>query len=280
MRGIFPGYDGPAVRHRMCGVFLCAGPSDDRTRGIISKRMIPLPRQRVPSPRVPAISFRSALCRPDPVGAIAMNRHDRELLMPPPFRDRAAAGRLLAQACCLCRPRRRSGAGAAARRRARGVRDRHALEAPLDIFLVRKLGLPGHEELAMGAIASGGVCTLNEDVVQSLEIPDRVIQAVAAKELLELRRRERAYRDDRPAPDVRNRTVIVVDDGLATGATMRAAVAALRQLGPQRIIVAVPTAAPSTCAQLRARPTTASAYDPRSVLRRRSLVRGLRTDVR
>lgn len=126
-----------------------------------------------------------------------------------------------------------------------------ALRAPLDVFLVRKLGVPGHEELAMGAIASGGVCVLNDDVVQALNIPQRVISVVARREQRELERRERLYRDDLPPPDVRGRTVLLVDDGLATGSTMRAAVAALRRLQPARIVVAVPTAAPSTCEELR-----------------------------
>ena len=103
----------------------------------------------------------------------------------------------------------------------------------------------------MGAIASGGVCVLNDDVVQALRIPSHVIEAVAARELRELERRERAYRGDRPPPEVRGRTVILVDDGLATGSTMRAAVVALRRLEPARIIVAVPTAAPSTCEEFR-----------------------------
>src|SRR5260370_15372995 len=125
-----------------------------------------------------------------------------------------------------------------------------ALGAPLDVFLVRKLGLPGHPELAMGAIASGGVRVLNEDVVATLRIRDDVIDEVAAEEAQELERREQAYRDGRPAPDVRGRTVSLIDDGLATGSTMRAAVAALRQLGPSRIIVAVPIAATETCAAL------------------------------
>lgn len=122
-----------------------------------------------------------------------------------------------------------------------------ALGAPLDVFLVRKLGVPGHEELAMGAIASGGTRVLNEDVTQALEIPDRVIDAVAAREQQELERRERLYRGDRPRPDFRGRTVILVDDGLATGASMRAAVEALRAQNPGRIVVAVPTAAPEIC---------------------------------
>ena len=127
-----------------------------------------------------------------------------------------------------------------------------ALHAPLDVFLVRKLGLPGHEELAMGAIATGGVCVLNEDVVHMLHIPDRVIEEVAAKERQELERREHLYRDGRPPPDVRDCTVILIDDGLATGATMRAAIKALRQQHPARIVVAVPVAAPPTCEELSA----------------------------
>src|SRR4051812_4252124 len=114
-----------------------------------------------------------------------------------------------------------------------------ALHAPLDVFLVRKLGLPGREELAMGAIASGGVLVLNEDLVRSLGIPRDVLQAVIAAEREELERRERIYRGGRPPPDVRGRTVILVDDGLATGSTMRAAVAALRRQVPERIVVAV-----------------------------------------
>jgi len=126
-----------------------------------------------------------------------------------------------------------------------------ALRAPLDIFLVRKLGVPGYEELAMGAIATGGVRVLNDDVVEQLFIPAGVIDSVSANELRELKRRERAYRGNRPEPEVRGKTVILVDDGLATGSTMRAAVAALRQQSPARIIVAVPVSAPQTCDEYR-----------------------------
>jgi predicted phosphoribosyltransferase len=126
-----------------------------------------------------------------------------------------------------------------------------ALHVPMDIFLVRKLGVPGHEELAMGAISTGGVRVLNDDIVSYLRIPRDVIDAVAAGELKELERREREYRGDRPEPDVRGKTVILIDDGLATGSTMRAAAAALRQQNPTRIIVAVPVSAPQTCDEYR-----------------------------
>ena len=126
-----------------------------------------------------------------------------------------------------------------------------ALQAPLDIYLVRKLGVPGHEELAMGAIATGGVRVLNDDVVKYLRIPKSVIDLVAETELQELERREREYRGDRPEPDVRGKTVILVDDGLATGSTMRAAAEALRQQQPARIVVAVPVSAPQTCDEYR-----------------------------
>jgi putative phosphoribosyl transferase len=126
-----------------------------------------------------------------------------------------------------------------------------ALNAPLDVFVVRKLGVPGHEELAMGAIATGGIRVLNEDVVQGLGIPASVIEAAASVEEKELQRRDQLYRDGRLSPDVRGRTVILVDDGLATGSTMRAAVAALRQQSSAAIIVAVPVGAPSTCDELQ-----------------------------
>jgi erythromycin esterase-like protein/predicted phosphoribosyltransferase len=122
-----------------------------------------------------------------------------------------------------------------------------ALNAPLDVFLVRKLGVPGHEELAMGAIATGGVRVLNSDVTDTWGIPESVIEAVEATERRELARRERLYRGTRPPPDVRGKIVILVDDGLATGSTMRAAAEALHVMAPDRVVAAVPVAAASTC---------------------------------
>jgi predicted phosphoribosyltransferase len=119
-----------------------------------------------------------------------------------------------------------------------------ALKAPLDIWIVRKLGLPGREELAIGAISSGGVRILNEDIVDALAIKQDLIDAVTERELKELQRREKQYRGSRPAPKIEDRTVILVDDGLATGASMLAAIHAVRTQNPARIIVAVPTAAP------------------------------------
>jgi putative phosphoribosyl transferase len=164
------------------------------------------------------------------------------------FRDRRDAGRILAQrlsayaghpdVLILALPR--GGVPVA-------YEVAMALSAPLDIFIVRKLGLPGHEELAIGAIASGGIRVLNDDIIRVLNIPKEVINIVAQRELQELQRREKNYRGDRPAPEVRERTVILIDDGLATGASMRAAVAGLRTQHPARLIVAVPTAAPETC---------------------------------
>ena len=127
-----------------------------------------------------------------------------------------------------------------------------ALGAPLDVFQVRKLGLPGHEELAMGAIATGGVRVRNPEVVEYLRIPDEVIDEVTARERRELERRERLYREGHPALSPRGRVVILVDDGLATGSTMRAAILALRQQQPASIVVAVPVAAKQTCEELRA----------------------------
>jgi putative phosphoribosyl transferase len=122
-----------------------------------------------------------------------------------------------------------------------------SLRAPLDVFIVRKLGVPGFEELAAGAIASGGVRVLNEDVLRALPNADEIIESVTAKETAELERREKSYRDDRPAPELRDRVVILVDDGLATGATMHAAVKALRQRDVAKIVVAVPVGPPDTC---------------------------------
>jgi putative phosphoribosyl transferase len=166
------------------------------------------------------------------------------------FRDRTEAGRLLAtklshyanrpDLTVLALPR--GGVPVA-------FEVAQALHAKLDVFLVRKLGVPGRPEAAMGAIASGGIRVLNEEAVHALQIPDEVIDAVARKEQQELRRRERAYRNGRSAPEVRGRIVILVDDGLATGSTMRAAVMALRRQDPARIVVAVPLGAPDTCAE-------------------------------
>lgn len=124
------------------------------------------------------------------------------------------------------------------------------LKAPLDVFLVRKLGVPGHEELAMGAIASGGVRVFNSYVIQNLNIPSEWIDKIIEKESREIRRRDKLYRGDRPQPAIAGRSVILIDDGLATGASMRAAVQALKQLNPARIIVAVPVAAPDAYGQI------------------------------
>jgi putative phosphoribosyl transferase len=163
------------------------------------------------------------------------------------FRDRVEAGQLLAErlggyanqpeVLVLGLPRGGVPVAAEVARK---------LHAPLDVFVVRKLGVPGQEELAMGAIATGGIRVLNPEVVEPLRIPDDVIAAVAVDEQRELMRRERAYRDDLPAPDVAGKTVIVVDDGIATGSTMLAAVAALRKLKAGRIVVAAPAVAPTT----------------------------------
>lgn len=173
--------------------------------------------------------------------------------MPAAFADRLAAGRTLGrelaaayagwpQAIVLGLPR--GGVPVA-------FEVAKALQLPLDICLVRKLGAPGREELAMGAIASGNVRILNPDILAWLEIPDVILEKIVLREQRELQRRERAYRGDRPQPNLQERTVILVDDGIATGATVRAAIAAVRQRGAKRIIVAVPVAARSVCAQLR-----------------------------
>jgi len=124
------------------------------------------------------------------------------------------------------------------------------LRAPLDVFIVRKLGVPGFEELAAGAIASGGVRVLNEEVMRAIPYAEEAIEAVTARETTELERRERIYREGRPPPELRDRIAILVDDGLATGATMRAAVKALRQSGAAKVVVAVPVGPPDTCLEL------------------------------
>ncbi len=123
------------------------------------------------------------------------------------------------------------------------------IDAPMDIFQVRKLGTPGHEELAMGAIASGGVKVLNDEVLRSINVSDEEIESVARKEQEELERRDQKYRGDRPMPRIEGRTVILVDDGLATGSSMRAVVKAIKTLNPAKIVVAVPVAAPEVCEQ-------------------------------
>jgi putative phosphoribosyl transferase len=170
-----------------------------------------------------------------------------------PFRDRRDAGKKLAQKLSTYAGRQdvlvlalpRGGVPVA-------YEVARALTAPLDIFLVRKLGLPGREELAIGAIASGGIRVLNQDIVRMLSIPDEVINFVAKSELQELQRRESLYRGSRPFPEVRDRTVILIDDGLATGASMRAAVSGLRAQHPARIVVAVPAAASQVCDAFKA----------------------------
>jgi len=124
------------------------------------------------------------------------------------------------------------------------------LDAPLDVFIVRKLGVPGFEELAAGAIASGGVRVLNEDVTRAIPHADEMIEALTVRETAELERREQIYREGRPSPELRDRIVILVDDGLATGATMRAAVKALRQRAAAKIVVAVPVGPPDTCREI------------------------------
>jgi predicted phosphoribosyltransferase len=168
-----------------------------------------------------------------------------------PFRDRRDAGRRLATAVqeyagrpdviVLALPR---GGVPVAFEVAR------ALSVPLDVFLARKLGVPGHGELAMGAIAAGGIEVLSEDLIRDLCIPRALVQQVLVRERLELERRDRAYRGGRQAPAIRGTTVLLVDDGLATGSTMQAATLALRQQGPARIVIAVPVGASETCTRL------------------------------
>jgi putative phosphoribosyl transferase len=169
-----------------------------------------------------------------------------------PLQDRIQAGRLLGSALGAYRGRSdvvvlalpRGGVPVA-------CEVAEALGAQVDLIIVRKLGTPGQEELAMGAIASGGVRVLNRDVIEPLRIPERVIAEVERRERAEIERREHAYRGQRPRPEVAGQCVILVDDGVATGATMRAAIAALRQAKPSRIVVAVPVAPPDTVEVLR-----------------------------
>jgi predicted phosphoribosyltransferase len=171
-----------------------------------------------------------------------------------PFHDRVEAGRLLAEAVAA-HLRDRTNLIVLALPRGGvpvGYEVARALGAPLDVFIVRKLGVPRHEELAMGAIASGGVRVMNEDVLRHVPVPAGEIEAVAAREQAELLRREKSYRGSKPPLDVRGKTVVVVDDGLATGSTMRAAVRALRAMDAGSIVVAVPVAARETCDDLRA----------------------------
>ena len=170
---------------------------------------------------------------------------------PRPFRDRHEAGQRLAAQLVQYRHRPdvlvmaipRGGVPVAS-----GVAT--ALAAPLDVVVVRKLGLPSQPELAMGAIASGGVRVLNPDVVRALRIPDRIIDSVVGREIVELERRELMYRGDWPGMDPSGLTVILVDDGLATGSSMRAAIAALRARGAASVVVAVPVGPPSTCREI------------------------------
>jgi predicted phosphoribosyltransferase len=182
----------------------------------------------------------------------SMPEGERAAPIPEFFRDRHHAGRVLAtllrrhagrpELLVLALPR----GGVPV-----GFEVAEALQAPLDVFVVRKLGVPGHEEYAMGAIAAGGVRVLSDEVVRTLRIPAAAVEAVTRAEARELERREKAYRGGLAPLDVRDRIVILVDDGLATGSTMLAAVRALAQMGPARTIVAVPTGAADTCEALR-----------------------------
>lgn len=179
-------------------------------------------------------------------------RMNKKTILKLPFENRTQAGRLLGQALAGYAKRRdvivlalpRGGVPV-------GFEVARMIDAPLDIMLVRKLGTPGQEELAMGAIASGGVCVLNSDIVAAIDISQEAIEAAATTERQELERRERAYRGDQPPPAVENHCVLLVDDGLATGASMLAAVAALKQRKPASIVVAVPVAPPDTVQRLQ-----------------------------
>ena len=198
-----------------------------------------------------------------------------------PFADRHDAGRALAEQLATLAGRNvvvlalpRGGVPV-------GFEVARALRAPLDVFVVRKLGLPGQPELALGAIASGGVQVLNEVVVAAVGLPPATVDAVARVERVELERRERAYRNGRAPVPIAGRIVVIVDDGLATGATMRAAILAMRRLEPARVIVAVPVGAPQSCESLRrVADEVVCVCAPDAVSRRRPVVRRVRADQR
>src|SRR5262249_21642889 len=229
-----PGRPGPA------GV--CRAATDRRPRG-----GPPLRGARRPGRGGPA---GGRLVHPPPAPLPHPRRREGGLSML--FRDRTDAGRQLARQ--LSRYAGRPDLLVLALPRGGvpvGYEVARALGAPLDVFVVRKLGVPGREELAMGALATGGVRVLDQDVIQALGIPDEGVDEVTAAEEQELARRERAYRGSLPPADPRGRTVILVDDGLATGSTMRAAVTALRRRGPAHLVVAVPVGAAETCAEFQ-----------------------------
>jgi putative phosphoribosyl transferase len=192
------------------------------------------------------------LARPEPVNMVPFITQ---------FRDRTEAGKLLASKLSGYANRKdvlvlalpRGGVPVA-------LEVAKELNAPLDIFVVRKLGVPGHEELAMGAIAPGGVCVLDSGIVQRSHVSTSHIETIIAKERAELERREKAYRGDAPTADVLGKTIILVDDGLATGSTMRAAVAAIKRGQPAKIVIAVPTAPPSSVNELRTEVDDVVAY--------------------
>jgi len=169
------------------------------------------------------------------------------------FHDRREAGRLLAER--LSQYAGRDGVVVLALPRGGvpvGYEVARMLRAPLDVFVVRKLGVPGQPELALGAVAGGGVRVLNDDVVDALGLDEQAIDAITKRELAEVERREREYRGERPPPELRGKVVILVDDGLATGASMRAVALAARTLGPEKVVIAVPVAADQTCHEVRA----------------------------